>query len=669
MREVKVRSFRALDPVESRWEETAIDSRGFRRSAFRARAVMREGFFLILLGALSPLVALGQDDPLKVEPPASGGAQKSDAPPPPGQQKKESAAAEKEKATPAEPAEPQKGAPTNPVEKPSDAPPAPGDPEKRLFTLPSAVDLDALLDAAQALSSRYKFVEKYTTADAPQQPELITQYQVGLRRTVKMSRDKAQSAPERTEWSRTCIYTERAAKVTNLGEPTDLVRRYDKVLLKSLTQTPAPNQPFLQGLSVWYRPASPPNKALVMTLTPDRPLREVEFAIIAEELSIPRLIHFFPTTPKRVSESWNISPAAFQRVSGQMFGTADYEMTGALESVEKMPSANSLVAKIDVTGYFSLATGPSAFHALIDFTFEPTGISLPARGAADAGKIVLAAGRITQAVVVHKAVRNLPEAEGRAKATETHELILQRRPLPTGAAAGAAPVAPIEIPIPGPVPTKENSWIVYDDSSGRFQFRHPQELQFQGQGGGPGEMEIRLTDDRPTGRAHMTLLVHSGLTSSIAPDSVHDPASLTKTLEKQWAEDEVVVTKGQAGWLPDEDWKELKRRVYRIESGLKMPGRERPVFADHYFVEFSRSQNIIVFSYTERDDHVAYRAQAENLIRTFQFKSTNKPGSQKVSAQPAATTPVPNRADSGDSAATPSANPASPASVPRVPPQ
>src|SRR5262249_44260497 len=150
MREVKFRSFRGLDPYKSRQTVTSTGSRHCRRSASGARAVVLEALIVMLLGALSPVVALGQDDPPKVEPPASGGAQKSEAPPPPGQQKKDSGPAEKEKAAPAEPAEPQKGAPANPAEKPSDAPPAPGDPEKRLFTPPAAFDLDAMLAAAHA---------------------------------------------------------------------------------------------------------------------------------------------------------------------------------------------------------------------------------------------------------------------------------------------------------------------------------------------------------------------------------------------------------------------------------------------------------------------------------------------------------------------------------------
>ena len=127
--------------------------------------------------------------------------------------------------------------------------------------------------------------------------------------------------------------------------------------------------------------------------------------------------------------------------------------------------------------------------------------------------------------------------------------------------------------------------------------------------------------------------------SSAGEAVVHDPASLKKKLETQWADEWRSRHQRPGGWLADEDWKALKRRVYRLESGLKYEGRDKPVFADHYFVEVSRTQNFFVFSYTERPDHVAYRTQAEDIIRSFQFGPADKSPAQQPTGQPTAIVP------------------------------
>ena len=247
-----------------------------------------------------------------------------------------------------------------------------------------------------------------------------------------------------------------------------------------------------------------------------------------------------------------------------------------------------------------------------------------------------------------------------------HEVVLERRPLELMPGERGSPVAPLVVPVPAPVATKENSWVTFEHAERRFRFRHPQELQLQGQGGGRlGSLEIRFTDDRPTGRAALSVLVPTKSTASAGDGVIHDPASLKKQFESQWAADAVVVTKGQADWLPDDDWKEQKRKVYRLEAGLKIEGRDRPIFADHYFVEVSRTQNFVVISYTERADHVAYRAQAEDIIRSFQFGAADK---QPIH-EPVSTAPGPNPAPADAPGATPALAPAAPGSESPGPPQ
>jgi hypothetical protein len=247
--------------------------------------------------------------------------------------------------------------------------------------------------------------------------------------------------------------------------------------------------------------------------------------------------------------------------------------------------------------------------------------------------------------------------------------VLERRPLELLPGERGTPVAPLIVPVPMPAATDENSWVTFENMDRGFRFRHPQQLVLQGQGGPPGWLEIRFTDDRPTGRAALSLVVPTKTTASAGDGVIHDPASLKKKFESQWTADGVVVTPGQADWLPSEDWKELKRRVYRLEASLKIEGRDKPVFADHYFVEMGRIHNFTLVSYTERPDHVAYRAQAEDVIRSFQFGTADKSPVQQPASQPTSTAPGANPAQADAPGAAPAAAPGAPASPPAAPPQ
>jgi hypothetical protein len=636
MREVEFCSFRELDQAKGRLPEAAVESKS-RRATHGGETIHCAVAFLIL-GMLPPPTR-AQDGAPRVEAPAPAEVSKSQAPAPPGAQQKDAAATEAQKGAPVAPAEQDKGASTEPAEKQKGAPAAPDDAEKKAATVPTAADREALLNAAQAVSTAYKFAERYGVEDDPTRPELITQYRVGMQHTAKFVREKGQGAPERSQWSRTTLYTERAAKVTRAGEPSDLIRRYDRVILSKELQPARPiSPPFLEGLSIWHqrRPAAKP---LVISLTPGRTFREEEYTAITEEISIPLLMAFFPVGSKRVSESWEVPPVAVQHVSGELPDSTDYELTGTLNSVNKDTDGKSLIAEIGVTGRFRLANGPSAFNAQIEFAFDPAGVVVPRAAAAGTAKVVQAYGRIKRAMLSHALATDAPDTSSRMRTHVLHELVVERRPLELLPGERGTPVSPLVVPAPMPEATIENSWVSFESTDRGFRFRHPQELRLQGQGGPPGWMEIRFTDDRPTGRAALSVVVPTKTTASASDGVIHDPASLKKKFESQWAADGVVVTPGQADWLPDERWKELKRRVYRLEASLKIEGRDRPVFADHYFVEMGRTQNFAVVSYTERGDHVAYRTQAEDLIGSFQFGAADKPRVQQPGSQPASTGP------------------------------
>ena len=133
--------------------------------------------------------------------------------------------------------------------------------------------------------------------------------------TTKYEIERLQGAPERNQRSRLIVYSERrqgrqARRADRSG------RRYDKVVLRDLVQPRPVNPPLLMGLTIWYH-HRPPLRPQIISLTPDRSIREDEYAMIEQEVSISSLIEFFPSTAKRVSETWVFRPMPFYASRGE----------------------------------------------------------------------------------------------------------------------------------------------------------------------------------------------------------------------------------------------------------------------------------------------------------------------------------------------------------------
>ena len=185
-----------------------------------------------------------------------------------------------------------------------------------------------------SLSSRFRFLERYGVASDPAHPELLTLYQVGVRERRKLVIEKAQErAPETVRKQSTVhLHHERVAQGTRKGEPTDLVRRYDLFEVKSPMASPPVDPRLLEGLQVWYH-RRPPLRPQVTSLT-SRPIREAEYRYIAEEVSIPQLMSFFPPAPVRLKEGWDIPARAVFEILGEQPDAEDFQgVTGTLEKV------------------------------------------------------------------------------------------------------------------------------------------------------------------------------------------------------------------------------------------------------------------------------------------------------------------------------------------------
>jgi hypothetical protein len=509
----------------------------------------------------------------------------------------------------------------------------------------------------QALSARYRFMEKYAIEEDPAHPGVITTYQVSARGRVKKVVEKPQGAPARDEVFQHVIYTERAAKVDRLGEVREAIRRYDAVQMPALDPARPETPPYFKGLTVWYerRTGQAP---LVLSLTENHPLREPEYIGITRQIFMPQLTSLLPQTPARVGDTWKIPLKSVHYLVGEN-PEEDSDMNATLEKILKAPSGTTLTAIIDLKATLNLpVTGPCTTHAQIQFVFDPPvapiappaepavsekkdeAAARPARAERKPTDIVEARGRISQVLMATQATTALPEGDGRLNQIVTYELELHRRALPPG-----GKVAPLDLPEPAPIATEGNSWLVHDDPARQFAFRHPQELEVAL----ANAESLELVEHRPEGGADVFVIQFPP-----GPDDPQGIARFRKTyqfkreIEADWARRKTESVLGPEGWLPEIEWDPLK--VYRKElagktAGAPVPGKPFPrIYFDYYLVLGKHNDCLWVHSITNRDDHVAFRKVAERMIKSFRFGPATaagaEPGTAKPASDPGATAPT-----------------------------
>jgi hypothetical protein len=507
-----------------------------------------------------------------------------------------------------------------------------------------------------ALSVRYRFQEKYTPKADPAHPELVSDYQVGVRETFKRAIEKSQGAPDRSESSSQMIYLEQTAKVSKTGGLDAAVRRYDRFHLRALDPTPIPKIPFFENLTVWIqiRPNGAPE---VLSLTPGRPLREYEYRRMLDQVSFPPLTVLLPATPRRVGDSWSVPRQAARFLLGELPAADEYALSSTLMDVRKSAGGNKLTAVFGVSGQATLSDGPCAINAEMQFIFEPPAAVVPAPGAGETGgalekgsardsaktkgKPVDALGWISEVRLAKSTASPLAEGEGRLRQTVTYELILARRPLSAVPnQAGGSQLAPVNVPDPAPTRSEANSWLLYEDSDGRFHFRHPQELQLSPRRIDPNFVE--LVDLRPEGTDVLNLEFPLGAEDPQGDRKFRDTTQFQRDVDARWTQHkEVEIVRGPVGWLQAAEWAPLK--VYRVELAVKAGGTapggrhvER-IYFDYYLVLTQRNQCAHLESITVRDDHVTFRNVVETVIRSLQFGPSEWQGTAKpASAKPRA---------------------------------
>ncbi len=155
------------------------------------------------------------------------------------------------------------------------------------------------------LSQHYRFLERYSAIDDPTRPELLTQYRVGIRETIKITREKLQGAPSHDTISTKCIYTERVTKLSKGAKVTEVVRHYDTVDSTTSLSIPHYKTKPLEGLVILYRKKAR-SLPQVLCLPPGRQLRQQEYLGVVEEPFLPSLASILPSKASRVGDTWPV---------------------------------------------------------------------------------------------------------------------------------------------------------------------------------------------------------------------------------------------------------------------------------------------------------------------------------------------------------------------------
>src|SRR5262249_11567744 len=167
--------------------------------------------------------------------------------------------------------------------------------------------------------------------------------------------------------------------------------------------------------------------------------------------------------------------------------------------------------------------------------------------------------------------------------------------------------------------------------------RHPQGFELQLPGMASDEMI--MVQPLPKGKSdvfHLTVVPKERWKS--------DAQAFVRDMKEGSAEKGLELVQGAAGWLPEQEWAPLKRRVYRVQTAIKPDNRgEAPRgaprwYLDAYQIQFTRGDTFHLRAMTDREDHIAVRDEAEKLIRTLDLGPSAPgmagPPAQNPEAQP-----------------------------------
>lgn len=463
------------------------------------------------------------------------------------------------------------------------------------------------------LTTRYRFIERYTPKADAVRDGMIGVYQVASQETIETVIELPQAAPERSDLIFLARYSERPAEVggTDGRRVTKAVRRFESVRSRpDLRIKPTDPQP-LDNLVIWMemRPASPP---LIVSLTGGRGLREEAYRFAAfQQTFVPDLTKALPDLPSRVGDTWQLTRDACEALIGGKVATGS--LIGKLAEIRKDAESGKSTAVITIAGKVTRATGPSAVNARLLFDFRPTepaagpGGARPKAEADDTqAPTVEARGAIVRLALAQVETSAVPRGDQRLKATRTRNLILERR-------LGEGEL-PVNLPAAPPQAKPENSWLTYVDPKERFHFRHPQFLLVDPAALVARPEAIEMVRQQPKGPDVVRLAFTPKGETPDSPPPAPDVV-FRKRLEAM-TQGGAEVTPGTAAWQPEGDWPNM--RVYSAEAAVKPGSADGPsrVHFLGYVAQLADGGTVYVEALTAQDSPESFRAQVESLLKT-----------------------------------------------------
>lgn len=459
----------------------------------------------------------------------------------------------------------------------------------------------SLGSALKNVSTKYRFREVYSLKDGEPLAGEVGQTRNAFKETLVMTVDAPKGAPVRSERTRQVIYTERPAMLSGTNRVAAVVRRFE-----TLRFDPAPQgvdvarNPPLDGLVVYV--VKGPAGEQILSLTDGRSVTDFEFGVAT---TVPTLLNFaelLPQTPLRIGETWTIT----RNTSRMLLGRGQVQSTkllGTLVSIQ--PSASNpkdFIAILGISGNVTTDLGICSLNLQYEFDFtEGTARvdDLPVIGARGQDTIISAAGAITKMTYAQLEVADVDGVNGRLKQVFDRKLVFERQV--TGRQN------PVNIPSSPPTPTKENSWLVFEDPLNRFTLMHPPVFRPQ------------MTDD------NMVMLVTADkepdfIRMDADPENVR-PETLRKDLEAEWKADGFQVFAVSEGWLDDPAWR--NRRVYFVEAALQakdVSNNKRGHF-DAFHIQFPQKKPILAESMTYSEQSTQFRTLVEQILQTVEVKA------------------------------------------------
>lgn len=467
------------------------------------------------------------------------------------------------------------------------------------------------------LITRYRFTERYGTDVGFNTDGAVGQYRVGIWTTRghggdQTGLDARTRAQDPKEVTQNLVYVERAAEVSSLGQVKSLVRRYEKVEIRTPAGPVKTGAEAIEGLTIWYRPQIEETPQ-VISLSENRRLREQDYVFVSTQVLVPNFAGILPGTAVRIGDTWQLSRNG---VRGLISGEKVLEGGLGATLTDVMPDPNSatgLLAVIDVEGRIKVREGfltnAMGVKAKIKFAFTP---KRPPRSAVAVTKddaTLDARGAIVRLDLALEGTSK-SEADRAAKPREIHRVFVVERQLTNTGQV-------LEIPREAPKMDEKNSWLTFVDPQKQFSFRHPQDLHHPRDYGNPsneGPTQVELVHQRPGGGGT------DFITLNILPGVVQDPMEIKKQFLDELKKKGGGVLEGASDWLPEIQWPGMK--AYRCEAAMVNRGPVRGVnrlHIDEYIVQIRKKGSIVARGITSQDPPTQFRNDVEEILRTFKW--------------------------------------------------